>query len=212
MLSEEIVTVLVGEVPKRYCLHKKLLCHHSTFFAAAFDGDFQEGTSSQLRLPEEEAGAFDIFVHGLYTGSLPRTWYGVHVAKPSSCVSVYAMGEKWFIPRLQDDISCELRKRFDGNECPPCSLFNKLYEATRPECKLRQYFVKKFVSCALDKGNLDISNSILEQNGEFAIDVAKETILKLGTLRALASSHAKLETFLRASSIFDAQKRFVYGV
>lgn len=171
--------MLVGKVQRRYCLHKKLLCYYSTFFDAAFNGAFQESMSSQLKLPEEEAGVFDIFVHWLYRGSLPTCWPGMSVATPSDCFSIYAMGEKWFIPRLQDEVCNRVRIWFDDDELPSSSFFNLLYEATSPGCKLRQFFVKRLIYCALRKKEPDIINSILEQNGELAIDVAKETFLKL---------------------------------
>jgi len=171
--------VLVGEVPKRYFLHKKLLCYYSTFFDAAFNGAFQESISGELKLPEEEARVFDVFVHWLYRGSLPLCWYGMSCATPSDCVSVYAMGEKWFIPRLQNDVCDRVRFWFVADELPSSQFFNLLYEATSPGCKLRQFFVKLFIYIALRKIKPDVVNSILEQNGDLAIDVAKETFLKL---------------------------------
>ena len=173
--------MIVGPSSRNYRLHKKLLCHHSTFFDAAFNGDFQEGVSGQLKLPEEEAGAFDIFVHWLYKGSLPRVQYSTTpFSQPSKYLLVYAMGEKWFIPLRQDNVFDQLRCCWwIFYTCQSRSFVKTLYEATSPGCKLRQYFVKPFIFNALQTNNLATAEETLEGNGELAIDVAEEMFRKL---------------------------------
>lgn len=169
--------MIVGESSKKYRLHKKLLCYHSTFFAAAFNGNFQEGITGELKLPEDDAKAFDIFVHWLYSGSLPiYQSLREQLGEPFCWLLVYSMGEKWFIPRLQDMV-CDHVRASMFFKCPSRTFLNCLYDVTSSGCKLRQYFVKKFIVWALK--NPSNANTTLEQNGDLAVDVAKEMFLRL---------------------------------
>ncbi|KAI9877669.1 MAG: hypothetical protein M1830_002338 [Pleopsidium flavum] len=187
LLGEDIITVTVGAISKKYRLHKNLLCHHSTFFDAAFNGEFKEGKTGELRLPEDRVSAFDMFVNWLYRGSLPPSRVygvldGVYGGDDSALddLSLYAMAEKWFIPTLQDALCDQLRTRYIGGACPLPYFFENLYSETSPSCKLRQYFVKKFVVYASSAQKDPVRvNKTLEQNADFAIDVAKETFSNL---------------------------------
>lgn len=170
----------VGTPSKKYRLHKNLLCHHSTFFDATFNGEFKEWKDGELRLPEDEVRAFDTFVNWLYRGSLPP--HGPHRSPDSALddLSLYAMAEKWFIPTLQDAVCDQFRTRYIGDVCPLPYFFDHLYSETSPSCKLRQYFVKKFVMYAssAQKEPARVTKA-LEQNADFALDVAKETFSSL---------------------------------
>lgn len=65
---QTLVTVTVTSNGKEdtYSIHKNLLCHHSPFFDRAFNGNFQEGVSQSMNLPEVEAEVFGLLVHWLY--------------------------------------------------------------------------------------------------------------------------------------------------
>lgn len=88
------------------------------------------------------------------------------------------MADKWFIPTLQDVVCDQVRTRYMGDLCPLPAFFEHLYNETSPSCKLRQYFVKKFAvyASSLEKDPARITKT-LEQNADFAIDVAKEAFL-----------------------------------
>lgn len=169
--------MIVGESSKKYHLHRKLLCFHSTFFAAAFFGNFLEGITSELKLPEDDAKAFDVFVHWLYRGSLPQSPdMQENSGDPFRYLLVYSMAEKWFLPRLQDAV-CDQIRMWTLLKCPSSAFFNNLYDITSSGCKLRQYFVKTFIFWA--QKDPSIANTILEENGDLAVDVAKEMFLRL---------------------------------
>ena len=188
--------MLVGRAAKKYCLHKTLLCHHSTFFDAAFNGEFKEGKSGELRLPEETPDSFDLFVHWLYRGS----FFGLNdPERRYNYLSVYTMGVKWFIPELQDKVCDEMRTFWYMYGIPDSFFFQELYKNTSPGCKLRQYFVKKFISYAIYEDHPANVNDILELNEELAVDVAKETFKNLSMTAKLESDLPRVELLSRCS-------------
>ncbi|KAH6875204.1 hypothetical protein BKA58DRAFT_409709 [Alternaria rosae] len=66
----EIVTVFIGPKKKRYIVHKDVICYHSEYFRAAFNGrwkEFEEGVT----LEDVEVKVFNLFVHWLYAKKLP---------------------------------------------------------------------------------------------------------------------------------------------
>lgn len=171
--------MIVGAAATRYALHEALLTYHSTFFFdLIYNEDWKRGRSGELRLPEEDAASFDLFVHWIYRGSFNHVDFSL--ARRYDYLSVYALGEKWSIPRLQDSVCDEMRKMWLTHGLPESAFFRKLYQTTLPGCKLRQYFVKKFVFHALQKDRPANLDDTLEENGGLAIDVGKEMFKNLG--------------------------------
>ncbi|KAI9653892.1 MAG: hypothetical protein M1829_001118 [Trizodia sp. TS-e1964] len=65
---EHAILVIFGANSHQFSLPIKLACVKSGFFRAACLGGFKESKEGVVRLPEESAGAFRIFVHFLNTG------------------------------------------------------------------------------------------------------------------------------------------------
>ena len=66
----EVVTIFVGPEKKRYNIHKDIICHHSEYFRAAYNGRWKEADEG-VTLEDVEVEVFNIFVHWLYTQQLP---------------------------------------------------------------------------------------------------------------------------------------------
>jgi len=66
----EIVTIFIGPQKKRYNIHKDIICHHSEYFRAAYNGRWKEADEG-VTLEDVEVEVFHIFVHWLYTQRLP---------------------------------------------------------------------------------------------------------------------------------------------
>lgn len=62
VLSDRIVTILVGQQKKKWLIHENLLSAKSEFFRASFRGGFHEGESSVLELPEDDPRVFELFI------------------------------------------------------------------------------------------------------------------------------------------------------
>jgi len=61
------VTILVGPEAKAFSLSKKILCSSSAYFAAAFEGNFQEGITQTLNLEEDDVDSFELLIQYIYT-------------------------------------------------------------------------------------------------------------------------------------------------
>ena len=59
---QKIVYVKVGEDQQRFGINKDLICFHSPSFRAAFDGSFQEATTTEVTLGTTDAKTFGLLV------------------------------------------------------------------------------------------------------------------------------------------------------
>ncbi|ERF70747.1 hypothetical protein EPUS_05099 [Endocarpon pusillum Z07020] len=64
----ELVLVEVGKEREKFMLPESLLCHKSSFFAAALkpDSSFPKAKHNVIKMPEEDASLFDDFVSWMY--------------------------------------------------------------------------------------------------------------------------------------------------
>ncbi|KAI4641159.1 hypothetical protein J4E93_008037 [Alternaria ventricosa] len=69
----EIVTIFIGPEKKRYNIHKDIICHHSEYFRAAFNGRWKESDEG-VTLEDVEVDVFNLFVHWLYAEEIPPHW------------------------------------------------------------------------------------------------------------------------------------------
>ncbi|KAM3417444.1 hypothetical protein BST61_g5690 [Cercospora zeina] len=70
--SEQTVTILVGPTLKSFTVHPTMITNHSRFFRAMFNTSnaFQEAREKLARLPEVDAGIFQIYVTYVYSGNI----------------------------------------------------------------------------------------------------------------------------------------------
>ena len=66
-LTSPIVTLVVGQDRRLFACHQDVLCL-SSFFAAALKGQFYEGVSHRIELPDEEPEVFSSVLEYLYKG------------------------------------------------------------------------------------------------------------------------------------------------
>lgn len=67
-MSGPRVDIFVGPQRKQYKLPKLLLCHYSKFFDRCFNGNFLEGATQTLELPEDKVEYFDVLVDFMLHG------------------------------------------------------------------------------------------------------------------------------------------------
>ena len=60
------VTLVVGEKKTPFHLHMDILCEASSFFKAAFLGNFKESSEKTMQLTEDDEDTFELFVNWLY--------------------------------------------------------------------------------------------------------------------------------------------------
>jgi len=66
-------TVFVGSTKVPLFVHQDLLTYHSTFFAAALNGNFREADDRAVTSAESDPWTFEMFVHWLYHQALPAS-------------------------------------------------------------------------------------------------------------------------------------------
>jgi len=66
-LTSPIVTMVVGHEQRLFAAHEDVLCH-SPYFAAALKGNFLEGGSKRVELPDEEPEILSCVLEFLYKG------------------------------------------------------------------------------------------------------------------------------------------------
>ncbi|KAL8869640.1 MAG: hypothetical protein Q9198_007832 [Flavoplaca austrocitrina] len=101
----QLVTVNVGssEAAESWTIHKRLLAHHSPYFAAAFNGNFTESATNTVCFVEDDPDAFKLFVQWLYSGELVRD-LGDEDDLPNILCLAWALGDKLQCPVFQDRV------------------------------------------------------------------------------------------------------------
>ncbi|KAL9032777.1 MAG: hypothetical protein Q9180_006312, partial [Flavoplaca navasiana] len=107
----QLVTVDVGsdEGAESWTIHKRLLAHHSPFFAAAFNGNFAESATNTVSLIEDDPDAFKLFVQWLYSGELALGELASDSKSlPRVACLAWALGDKLQCPVFQDRAMLQL--------------------------------------------------------------------------------------------------------
>ena len=136
--------ILVGESEEVFKAHQGLLSSKGDFFAAAFDGAFQEANSKQLTLPEVRPRTFQRFLLWCYSGKVMDEGEAYGVDANADTVNVDELMDLCFFAdylgcdQLQNDVvDCVL----EGLESPEDGLHlpspSHIYEKTAAESPLR---------------------------------------------------------------------------
>ena len=182
LLGDVIVTVVVGPSRKEFILHKKLLCHHSEYFVAAFSEKFREGKENLLKLPEEDPIAFSYFVQWLYTGTLPRIpTAGLSKPFQPEAVDLYLMAERWFIVPLQNAFMDKIIESTHKISLHSLPIIQKIYESTIESSKLQKFIVQKacyHLESTEHNSRAEIIK-LFDEVPDFGVEMAKEMASKM---------------------------------
>lgn len=113
----QMVTVYVGPKRKAFIIHKNLLCSSARFFEAALNGSFVEGQEGSIHLPEDEAGAFSLYVDWVYRGTVRKGNTEMHL---HDLYDLYIFAEKLCLVNLTNqtmdaiqDMASEHKLRYE---------------------------------------------------------------------------------------------------
>jgi hypothetical protein len=98
-LGEELVTIFVGDKRKKFVVHKKLLCDSADYFKGVFTGDFEEARKAEMYMPEDNPGAFSLYVTWLYRSSIPMANTEAHL---ENLYELYFLADKLCLVDLKD--------------------------------------------------------------------------------------------------------------
>jgi hypothetical protein len=88
------------ETPK-FVIHKHLICHHSPFFAAAFNSNFKEGITQEMTIDVDHK-VFGLFVNWLYN----KVILGASGEQPDlpTLAHLWILADRVLIPKLQNQV------------------------------------------------------------------------------------------------------------
>jgi hypothetical protein len=152
-----VVTIIVSQGPteETFYVHKDFICFHSPFFDAAFNGNFAEGQSQVMRLPDVEPATFGFVVEWIYKKSFNDK------GTIGTAIRVWILADRFLMPTLQnkamDAIVANCNTRGDSGFPPVDSgirCINQVYEA-KGETMLKKVMADKFA--------FGISKALLEK-------------------------------------------------
>ena len=154
---------------------EKVLTHCSPFFNAALNGNFLEGNSKALSLPEDDPVGFEMWATWLSLGR--RANFIDDNSDEEDCVRAWKLGDKLACPAFKDFVMLQLLCWFEDDPELLTDTLALAYDGSSPGSKLRRFFVDILVSEKL-QGHLaaDANEFIdfLKETPEFLEDSAKE--------------------------------------
>lgn len=184
----------------KFNVHKHLLCHHSPFFEGALKPAFKEGQENIVTLPEEEAYVFSVFLHWLYTGSLPalKNMPKRNGKDPASLyLRTFFLADRLLVDKLQGQCYARIRKNLALGTTLSADFINDLYDLADENFKLRTFVCNLAAHLIVLGDHLGEEwYTLLTTRDEFAADVAR--------LMAFKCSNALRNADPREDKRFDA--------
>ena len=175
-----MVNVYIGPKRKKYHLHKDLLCNRSTFFENALIGGFKEEEECALCLPDDDVGAFVLFVQWIYGAPLTKA---TSVETVRTLLALYVMAEKFCMEVLKN-CAMDLIRPFYGplGKLPPAEHIAYVYSNTPDSSPMRR-FITNLVTYDLFSARVEMPLDVLDlmrKGGDFAADFALATLQNPG--------------------------------
>ena len=174
-------------------IHKNLVCCVVPFFRKAFYGGFHESITSEMSLPDEDPGAFKLFIFWLYKGkfTIPDQHLkgSLRMATKENITSffkLYIMAEKWCNKEIQKaaiEVIYEWFKiSIDEDEMEAqvfalTEMVHELYNGTTAESEKARFLVARqsMILAMRPNGNTEWLDQLLEEEESFALDFGKES-------------------------------------
>lgn len=87
-----------------FSVHKHIICHSSAFFKAACTGQFLEAESQKVKLPDDRAELFDLFVQWLYSQNLKQIFEDVTLPIWRTLIELHILADKLQVLKLKNTI------------------------------------------------------------------------------------------------------------
>ncbi|KEF61446.1 uncharacterized protein A1O9_03012 [Exophiala aquamarina CBS 119918] len=189
--------VLVGSDKSEFVIHKNLICASSTFFTRAFAGNFAQGASQQIELPEEKSCLFKFFCDWLYLAE----YYGANWSRipieteyglDTRWLLLDHMGDRLIIPGIQVLVLRQFLMRLftiQGASVPTEEMMKLIYEPDG-EKLFRKYITEHVAFWLSTTGNRDAWGSHCKGIKKLGTDLLLELGSKFqGDNRLLSVAH-----------------------
>ncbi|KAK4539182.1 hypothetical protein LTR36_001182 [Oleoguttula mirabilis] len=152
--DDGMITIVAGEGQETYKVQRALLINASPWFGKALGGGFKESQDRTLRFPGVREEVVQAFVAWLFQYSLPLNDL-VEAAEEEDIedddewvqeemrlvVRLWAFGEQYMLPRLQNAAMRELYKRV-RYVYPDIDIIKEAYECSPPKSTLRKLMMR----------------------------------------------------------------------
>lgn len=134
-----------------FVVHKEIICHHSPFFKAACTGHFREAEDRVVKLPDDRAELFDIFLQWLYSQNLQQVFAEVTLPAWTTFIELYILADKLQVRTLKSAIMDQMVCRavaaggsYQREKFPTNADIRLAYETTPPTSPMRQFLAELF--------------------------------------------------------------------
>lgn len=138
----EIAMLIVGPSETKLSCHKALMGFFSEFFDAALYGNFKEGETNTVRLPEEAPDDVVAFVAWIYSG---------HIECDLNAARLWTLGDRLRSPDFCNDVMYLLMDTYgsytrDSGQWLSAATVDYIYDHTTEESALRRFVRDNIIS------------------------------------------------------------------
>lgn len=174
LLSGPTVNIFVGPQRRQWSVHRRLLCHHSSYF-----DDHASSENDSCELPDEHPRGFELLVRWLYQGSIDNvSTLGDENEKYEyavSCHKLWLLCHKFGLPELKDVALEQYRQGLcEAHLVPDAEEINEIYAQSPPGSPFRSLMTKiaarQIMDPEVDK-DAESYRNCFEGNPDFAVDM-----------------------------------------
>ncbi|KAK3700775.1 hypothetical protein LTR37_015747 [Vermiconidia calcicola] len=152
LVTEQLVTIYVGDRPEGCSIQRTLLTNASPWFAKALDERFAEGQSLTLRFPDTDPQVVEYFVYYLFHGRAPFQDYAIDVSNREEAqllqllsLRLWVFADEHLLPALQNQAIRSLHYlTFDLCSPRPSTMLEAL-ESSSPGSALRRFMMAELI-------------------------------------------------------------------
>jgi hypothetical protein len=184
LLSGPTVDIYVGKERRHWSLHRKLLCHHSSYFETEFEGHEvpkakREGKENKLELPDDDPRGFELLVKWLYQGMLEEVSDFVEDERKYdyavACHKLYQLSDKFDMIALKNLAMDQYRRGLHEAELvPDAEEINEIYRASPVGSPFRTLMTKIAARQIMDpeiEKDAETYRKCFDDNPGFAVEM-----------------------------------------
>ncbi|KAI7167545.1 hypothetical protein KC316_g11938 [Hortaea werneckii] len=182
LLSGPLVDIYVGPDKRHWCLHRNLLCHHSSYFETEFEGHevpkTMKADGQTLDLPDDDPIGFELLVKWLYQGQLENSLEGTDEQKYEhavACYKLYLLCEKFEMIKLKN-LAMDLYRQglHEAQLVPDADEINEIYRRAPVGSPFRRLMTNISARQIMDNGarkDAETYRKCFVDNPDFAVDM-----------------------------------------
>lgn len=196
---------LVGSDEKRYAVHRALLCYYSPYFTAALNGSFKEADEDALKLKNTGHKVFDIFLHWLYTQTLPEPNCSNNEGTPSASSSwpdgfydywitgLFIFAEFYNVPQLRKEVVDQFYFKYVCSGVPIVPDYQTIIQAfsSLPDTSQFCRFLVRIYAVRWDVSYDEDDDEAIDNRGQLPKEFLGDLMIEVGKVRKDQNKYGK---------------------